>query len=490
MAGHDDKNDHHRPPLSKAPDTYLILLAVALLAFAASWFIPAGSFEVDADGKIIGGFTYAPESGGLPIFADDGGPGLLNFLFDGLVSGDRNGAAVGLIAFVLIVGGTFGVVLRTGVVEQALNNVLGGERASDLLIPALFVGFSLCGAVFGMSEEAIVFAFIVIPALIRSGYDSITGLIVTYVATQVGFATSWMNPFGVVIAQGIAGVPPLSGLEYRVAMWCVFTAFGALFALRYAMKVRHAPERSVAYTSDGWFRAQSPVHEGKAPLGVGHWLILGGLVLTIVWVAWGVVTKAYYLPEISAQFFALGLFAGMVAVVFRVGGMTANQAVEGFKQGAMNLVPAAIVIGIAKGIVLLLGGDDPGTPSTLNTILHGMSGLTGGVADWFTAWLMYLLQSTINLFVVSGSGQAALTMPLMTPLADLSGVSRQTAVLAFQLGDGLTNIICPASAALMGCLGAARLDWTVWAGFIWKLQLYLMALASGFVILSVLIGYS
>ena len=119
-----------------------------------------------------------------------------------------------------------------------------------------------------------------------------------------------------------------------------------------------------------------------------------------------------------------------------------------------------------------------------------MSGLTGGVADWFTAWLMYLLQSTINLFVVSGSGQAALTMPLMTPLADLSGVSRQTAVLAFQLGDGLTNIICPASAALMGCLGAARLDWTVWAGFIWKLQLYLMALASGFVILSVLIGYS
>jgi len=308
------------------------------------------------------------------------------------------------------------------------------------------------------------------------------------VATQIGFATSWMNPFGVVIAQGIAGVPLLSGLEYRVVMWLVFTTVGAIYTTRYAMNIRRDPQRSLAYGSDQVFQEQDNNTQNEH-ITLGHWLILATVIFGVIWIAWGVTTQGYYLPEISAQFFAMGLIAGIVTVFFRLNNMNANDVMAAFREGAAQLVPAALVIGMAKGIVILLGGDNPETASVLNTILYNLSGLTEGWAAWASAWGMYVLQSVINLFVVSGSGQAALTMPLMAPLADLNGVSRQTAVLAFQLGDGLTNIFCPASAALMGCLGAARLDWTLWVKFCWKFLIGLMVLASAFIIISVLIGY-
>ncbi|MCC5852949.1 MAG: AbgT family transporter, partial [Alkalimonas sp.] len=171
------------------------------------------------------------------------------------------------------------------------------------------------------------------------------------------------------------------------------------------------------------------------------------------------------------------------------GRLTVNGAADAFKQGAAELLPAALIVGMAKGIVLVLGGDNPETPSVLNTLLHYSGQALGDLPAWLSAWAMLALQSVFNFFVASGSGQAALTMPLIAPLADLVGLSRQIAVLAFQLGDGLTNIIIPTSAALIGCLGVVRLDWTVWARFAWKLYLWLFLLASVAMLLAVAIGY-
>ena len=153
------------------------------------------------------------------------------------------------------------------------------------------------------------------------------------------------------------------------------------------------------------------------------------------------------------------------------------------------MAPAVIVVAIAKGVVLLLGGDDPTRPSVLNTLLDLVGGWASHLPDWGSALSMLGLQSVLNLFIASGSGQAALTMPLMAPLADLTGVTRQTSVLAFQLGDGLTNIVCPASAALMGSLAAARIDWATWLRFIWKPTLALLVLAMAFVVFATLTGY-
>ena len=445
-------------PLSvpRMPDTYLVIGAVALFAYALTFLLTPGFYSVVEqlrDGALVlvidpDSFRFAEGARGLPLFSSDGSPALFNAIFEGLVSGDRMGGAVGIMAFILLTGGSFGVVLATGSVNRGLGRLIeGSDSDGRVLLASLFVAFSLGGAVFGMSEEAIPFVMMLLPVMQRLGYDNVTTLLVTYIATQIGFATSWMNPFSVAIAQGIAQLPLLSGLPLRLAMWAVFTVFGIVFTLLYARRTRVS--QVVCET------APAAHHHG---LKLGDMLLLLALAGTIVWIVWGVVFAGYYLPEIATQFVILGIAAGVIGSVFRLDGMHANKAMQAFRQGAMDLLPAALVVGFARGIVFLLGGDDPVQPSLLNTLLFYGSEAINGFPAWLAAWGMFCFQSIFNFFVTSGSGQAALTMPLMAPLSDLIGVSRQVAVLAFQLGDGLTNMIVPTSASLMGCLGAARLD--------------------------------
>ena len=502
MAGDTSGRDAPQaPPASRTPDAYLILLALALLAFVATLVVTPGRFAVaeGANGRsqvVAGSYEAADAPRPAPLlFGDAEQAGLVGFLFEGLVSGDRNGAAVGLMAFLLMTGGAFGVVMRTGAMERALHAALydraGQPRLGNDALPAiLFVAFSLGGAVFGMGEEAIVFVLIVAPALVRSGYDSITAIVCTYAATQVGFSTSWMNPFSLVIAQGIADLPILSGLPFRMACWSVFTATGAIFVWRYARGVRLAPTSSLAFTSDARIRAEAQGAEIDGRLSPGDWIVLASVVATIGWMAWGVTTQGYFLPEIAGQFLVLGMAAGLTARLFGLNALTGSDLMEAFRQGAMQMVPAALVVAAAKGIVAMLGGDDPDAFTVLNTGLNAAAGFTALLPEWATAWGMLAVQSVLNLAIVSGSGQAALTMPLMAPLADLSGVTRQTAVLAFQFGDGFTNMMTPASAALMGCLAAARLDWVTWMRFVWKPLLVLLAMASATVLIAHAIGYS
>jgi uncharacterized ion transporter superfamily protein YfcC len=482
------------PQPMRMPDTFLIILILAIIAYAATFVISPGVFTLDTGDPpriIPGSYQEAGAPDGAPLFGTQENVGFLNFLFEGLVSGGRSSATVGLMAFMLVIGGAFGVIMRTGTVDRALTAVMPKEGASgDGVIALMFVAFSLAGAVFGMGEEAIAISLVLVPALIRSGYDSITGILCCYVATQVGFATSWMNPFSVIVAQSIAGLPVMSGLGFRAIMWVVFTALGAFYVWRYARKVRLNPAVSIAQMSDAKWADKREATAGHGKFGPGDTLIMLTLGLGIVWVGWGVVAKGYYLAEIAAQFMAVGLVAGVIGRVFRLNGADSNDLVEAFRDGAVQLAPAALIVAAAKGIVLLLGGDNPAVPSLLNTLLHGMSGVTAILPDWATAWGMYLFQTMINFFIVSGSGQAAITMPLMAPLADLSGVTRQTAVLAFQLGDGLTNVVVPTSGALMGCLAAARLDFTRWIAFFWRPMALLFSLSSVFVLSAHAMGFS
>ncbi len=469
------------------PDTYLIIGGIAVLVYLMSFLLPPGQFsmvEVIRDGTAVD--VVDPESyrssaaAGLSLFSTEESPGLFNAVFEGLTSGSRTGGAVGIMAFILLTGGAFGVVMATGAFSRAVNTIVAGGIGSGAgLLAALFVAFSLGGAVFGMGEEAIPFVLMLMPLLGRLGYDGVTVVLVTYVATQIGFATSWMNPFSVAIAQGIAQIPILSGLPLRVGMWFVFTTVGVVFTLRYA-------GRSRLTTAEGDAQPAAP----EARLSSGDWLILAALAATIAWIIGGVVFGGYYLPEIATQFVILGVAAGVIGTFFALDNMSANSAVAAFRQGAKDLLPAALVVGFARGIVYLMGGDDPTSPSMLNTLLHFASASLAGLPEVLAAWCMYLAQSVFNFFVTSGSGQAALTMPLMAPLADLLGVSRQVAVLAFQLGDGLTNLLVPTSAALMGCLGAAKLEWTAWVRVLLPLFLLLFGLASTFVIAAVMTGYS
>ncbi|MGD6803122.1 putative basic amino acid antiporter YfcC [Rossellomorea aquimaris] len=492
----------------KVPHTFIIVFFVVILAALLTYMVPKGQFETQEitymqDGEeqtktVIDSdsFSYIKDEEGnlvregTSLFESGGGAGLLNYVFEGLVSGDKWGSAVGVIAFILIIGGAFGIIMRTRAIEEGILKVIDRTKGKEaLIIPIMFFLFSLGGAVFGMGEEAIAFAMILVPIMVAIGYDAITGIMITYVATQIGFATSWMNPFGVAIAQGVSDVPVLSGAPFRIVMWAVFTLFGIIYTWKYAQSIKKDPRRSVTYETDNYFRKEGKVRNLNSSFTVGHMLVIATVAIGISWIIWGVIEHAYYIPEIASQFFTIGLAAGIIGVLFKLNGMTWNDMAEGFIEGAKDLLPAALVVGMAKGIVIILGGDSPGAPSVLNTVLYGAGQVVGDFPEAISAWSMYVFQSIFNFFVVSGSGQAALTMPLMAPLADIAGVTRQVAVLAFQLGDGLTNIFVPTSAALMGTLGAARVDWGVWAKFIIKFMGVLFVLSSIFVITAALIGY-
>ncbi|WP_346993350.1 putative basic amino acid antiporter YfcC [Alteromonas gracilis] len=508
----------HSPSTPRMPDAFVILFFVILLAGLVAWLVPAGTFDTKQittlDGSVktvldADSFAYVEQHRGFVLFDGSGETtGIANYAFDGMVSGDKWGAAVGVIAFILIVGGAFGIVMQTGAINNGIMALIKRyQHADNLLLPALFLLFSLGGAVFGMGEEAIAFCIVLVPLMTAMGYNGIMAVLVTYVATQIGFATSWMNPFSVAIAQGIADVPLMSGQSFRMTIWGVFTAAGLAFTLRYAkqLKAQHDSSRGIesvaqdassfapsslksspssslpgSHAQDNSERAQSFSTTDK--------LILVAFFACICWVMWGVIIHAYYIPQIASQFFCMGIIIGAIAWCGKR--MRMNDISAAFVSGAQSLLPAALIVGMAKGIVLVLGGDDVTSPSVLNTLLHHTGTALAQTGTIISAWLMLLFQSIFNFFIASGSGQAAITMPLMAPLSDLVGVTRQVAVLAFQLGDGLTNLVIPTSASLIGCLGVAGVSWTTWVKFIAKFFACLFALASLTVITAVLIGLS
>ncbi|WP_213608557.1 putative basic amino acid antiporter YfcC [Pseudoalteromonas sp.] len=458
------------------PDASIILLCVAVIAYMATVFITPGVFNAEPDSHTVQLSQYQAvnDQQSLPVFAQGGEIGLANVLFEGLVSGDKYGAAIGVMAFILITGGAFGIIMKTGAINNGIMALINKtQRVEWLFIPLLFLLFSLGGAVFGMGEEAIAFCIVLLPIMQQLGYDAKVTVLTTYVATQIGFATSWMNPFSIAIAQSIAEIPVFSGAGFRMLAWACFTLVGLVFTMRYAKRIKTQPQK----TGD----------QPTIKLSLADALTLLVFVLGIAWVVWGVMARQYYIPELAAQFFCIGLISAIIAIVFKK--LTANECADAFKHGAQELLPAALLVALAKGIVLLLGGSDLTTPSTLNTLLYYCASSIASVPDYIAAWGMLVFQSVFNFFVSSGSGQAAITMPLMSPLGDLLNVSRQIVVLAFQLGDGLTNILIPTSASLIGCLGVVKLDWGEWAAFIWRFALALFVLASGFIFLAYFINY-
>lgn len=422
---------------------------------------------------------------------DFGGFGFLNYVFEGLVSGDRSGSAVGICALILVVGGAFGIIMKTGAIDAGIYAFIKKTRGLErLALPLLFLLFSLGGATFGMAEECIPFAMIMGPFVIALGYDSIVAVTVTYVASQVGNAVSWMSPFSVAVAQGIAGVPVLSGATFRLVMWVVVTLASAGFMMAYAERIRKNPQKSVVYAEDSHFRSRmNSVSEEEKEFTLGHKLILLEMLAVLIWIIWGVTQRGFYIPEIASQFFVMGFAAGVTAIIFHLNGMTINGMASAFQGGVSDLAGTAVVVGMAKGILLVLGGSEADVPSTLNTVLYGIGTLLDGVPAFIGAWAMYIFQSLFNLVVTSNSGQAALTMPIMAPLSDLVGVPRQIAVLAYQLGAGFVDAFTPVSASLIGVLGVAGIEWGKWAKFQIKMQAFFFLMGTIIIAVAVAINF-
>ncbi|MFT4540904.1 MAG: putative ion transporter superfamily protein YfcC [Planctomycetota bacterium] len=376
-------------------------------------------------------------------------------------------ARADVIGFVLLIGAAFGVILGTGAIDRALGRVvtrLGEGRLRMLVIPVSMTLFSLGGAIFGMGESTIAFVLVTIPLAIRLGYDTITGVCMCYLATQIGFAGAFFNPFTVGIAQSIAELPHLSGLGFRVITWVIVTGIGICFVALWAKRVRADPRRSPTYSLDEHWRGRLQTNSGETskPLKVSEVGVVLTTFATLLLSGLGVALWGWYIEEMAALFVVAGVFAGLI------GGFRPPRLAQEFSAGASSMIEPALVIALSAGILQVLQDGQ-----VLDTVLHALAAPLEALPKPVAAPLIMAGQAVINFFVPSGSGQAAMTMPVTTPLCDILGLQRQVGVLAFQFGDGFGNTVVPTSAVLMGVLGAARIPWTAWVRWVWPLVLLL-----------------
>ncbi len=457
--------------MKRIPHTFTIVFALIVLSAVLTWVVPAGEFtretitDVNGDSREVvvnGSFHYvdsAPQT--WQVFSA---------LFNGFVD------KADIIIFILMVGGAFWILNNSHAIDVGVMAFLRQVRrlgrykliqklgVDNIIITFVMLLFSLFGAIFGMSEETIAFVVVFIPLAIQMGYDSITGVCMCYVAAHVGFAGAMLNPFTIGIAQGIADLPLFSGLEYRLFCWVVLTVVGIAFVLWYAHRVKAKPERSPVHKLDDYWRERVE-NTQQSSLTIRHSLILVVLLLTIVALIVGVLKWDWYIEEISALFLAMGIVSG---IIDRQG---ADDIAKLFLAGCKDILSAALVVGLASGIIFILRDGH-----VIDTILYGLTRSLGQLGEMASLAVMYVFQTLLNVVMPSGSAKAALTMPIMTQFADQIEVSRQTTVLAFQFGDGFTNMLTPTSGVLIGVLGIARIPYGTWLKWVWKFILALILL--------------
>ncbi|MES2261404.1 MAG: YfcC family protein [Pseudomonadota bacterium] len=445
----------------KLPNTYVLIFGILALIALATWLVPGGKYDTHlVNGKQLidpASFHYIDSKPQGPV-------ALMMAPIKGFVE------AALIIGFVLIVGGAFAVLQRTEAIDSLIKSIAKAHTHSAFvraaLIPVFITMFSIGGATFGMNEEAIPFILIFVPLALALGYDTIVGVSIPFLGSQVGFAAAFLNPFNVGIAQGIAGVPVFSGMAYRLVVWVLATAVTIGFMMWYAARVKRSPELSPTYLLDQTKRLEQPAdfHDFHGMNGT-HKLVLWVFVATLGTMVFGVVKYGWFIEELAALFLVMGIVVGLI------GRLDSDQLVGAFMQGAKDLVGTALVIALARGTMILARD-----ANIIDTMLHALMPLVASSSPIFAAQKMFLIQTVINFFIHSGSGQAALTMPIMAPLADLVGVTRQTAILAFQFGEFTTPMI-PTSGITVGVLALARIPWITWARWMVPLQLIYAVLA-------------
>ncbi len=476
----------------KVPNTYVIIFSVLLLCAMMTWIIPGANAQ-----------TWQ--------------------VFSALYEGFSRQA--GIIAFVLIIGGAFWVINSTKAVDDGIlrfikqakklerYGIVNRMGVGNIVIVLVMLLFGLFGAVFGMSEETIAFVAVVIPLARSLGYDDFVGVCMVYVAAHVGFAGAMLNPFTIGIAQDMSQLPLFSGIEYRTLCWIILMTIAIAFVLWYAHKIKREP---VAHTGDdaglkgceeqgtnvrAWicfavitavlilfsihYAAQCVIKVGAGEYAAPYLLwvisalfviisfialrsstrmfILNMLLFTIIFLVVGAMGYGWYLPEICALFMALAVAAGFSA------GYSADDIAKEFIAGAKDIFSAALIIGFAAGIIVVLENGE-----VIDKMLSSMAAaLENGCREAALA-TMYGIQTFINLFIPSASAKAAVTMPIMAPFSDMINISRQTTVLAFQFGDGITNMITPCSGVLMAVLSVAKIPYEQWVKWIWKFILLMI----------------
>ena len=441
-------------------NTLVMIFSVVVLVAAATWIIPGGEYKREIkDGKTLvvpGSFTTITNT-----------PQGIGAILTAPIKGFIQSAQI--IAFLFVIGGAFSVIQTTGAVTVSMSRLAQTfarkPHLQKFFIPVTMTLFSLGGAIFGMCEETMPFVLIFIPLAISLGYDSIVGTSIPFLGAAAGFAGSVFNPFIVGVAQGIAELPLYSGLGYRMIIWVISTTCMVTFISLYANRIKKDPSKSPVADIDRERRFSHTASESP-DFTRAHKFVLMVFVLSIIVLVYGILRFQWYINEIAALFLALGIAGGLV------GRLTLTQMTDSFKDGARDMIGVALIIGCARALLVVATEG-----KILDVLLHSLAGVITQLHPVVAAQAMFLTQGIINFFVHSGSGQAALTMPIMAPLADVVGITRQTAVLAFQFGEGWINPMLPTSGVTMGVLGLAGIPWERWFKWMLPMQIFFLVLA-------------
>ncbi len=461
-------SDAERKASFQIPHIYVILFCFIAIAALATYFVPAGEYEriagpngrttIDADS-----FKYIEST---PV-------GLVDFMLAvprGLMSAGE------VVFFTFMIGGMFMVLRRTGIIEIGVDKLSRkfSER-SLLMIPVLMSVFAVVATIIGTQELTLVYVPVILPLMIALRFDSVTAAGVALCATTAGFSAGVLNPINTGLGQQLSNLPLYSGYGLRALVFVLMLGAAILFVIRYARKVRANPQTSLmlneASEADKRHAYQHSTDEGALMANGRQRLAAIATFLFFGLLVYGVLVEKWFMMEMAGLFIIMGIVVGLIA------GLSTEDICEGFNTGFRDVLVGAMIAGVARGVAVMLEGGH-----IMDTLVNGLGTLVGGLPPIMSAIGMYLAQLGFNFVVPSGSGQALVTMPIMAPLSDLIGVTRQTAVLAYQLGDGIGNILFPTSGYFMATLAIAGVPWQKWVKFFFPLFCVWVLIAIGFLI--------
>jgi uncharacterized ion transporter superfamily protein YfcC len=479
------------------PSAYTILFFLIVLVAIATWVIPAGAYELDENGQPIPG-TYAQVEQNPQRIVADSLLAPINGLYgiesaeDGSISVWNSGELFGAIdvaLFILVIGGFLGVTMKTGAIQTGIGQIVTSLRGRErLLIPILMIVFAIGGTTFGMAEESLAFYVLVITVMVAAGYDSLTGASILLLGCGIGVLGSTINPFATGIASGFAGVAINEGLIGRVVILVLGTAAGIWFVGRYAARVKADPSTSLVYSMKAENEARFLTGTGeeagsltgrqKAVLGLFFAAFAIMIYGVIPWedLGIGLPTLWWWFPEMTASFLFFAILIGLV------GRMGEGNLTTTFVDGARDLLGVALIIGIARGITVVMNNG-----LITDTVLNWAEVAVADLGGALFINLMYILFLPLSFLIPSSSGLATVAMPIMAPLASFAQVPAELVVTAYQTANGLLNLITPTSAVVMGGLAIARVGYGAWLRFVWPLLLILAVLSMAVLTVGVVI---
>jgi uncharacterized ion transporter superfamily protein YfcC len=471
------------------PTAFTILFILLVVIALATWLIPAGSYDYNADGEPIPGtYHQVPQNPQKLLQSALKGP--INGMYgiedasgnvDVWNSGELFGA-IDVALFVLIIGGFLGVTMKTGAINAGIAWVISKLKGKEKwMFPILMTIFAIGGTSYGMAEETLAFYALIITVMLAAGYDGLSAGALILLGAGIGVIGSTVNPFATGIASGFAGTNISEGLVGRLVILIVGTILGILFVMRYAEKVRKDPTKSLIYDQKAENEKQFMSGGGEAGDDFGkftgrHKVILFLFFFAFVVMVFGVIPWAdlglpiptwwWWFPEMTANFLFFGILIGIV------GRLPEKTLVDTFVDGARDMLGVALIIGVARGITVIMNNG-----LITDTVLYWAEQAVSGLSSVAFIIVMYLLYLPLSFLIPSSSGLATVSMPIMAPLAQFAGVPSYLVVTAYQTANGLINLVTPTSAVVMGGLAIARVGYGVWWRFVWPLILLLAALS-------------